>query len=63
REVIEAVKTGMFHIYPVKTVDEAIEIMTGIPADEFHKKVSGRLDRMAEEAKKHSPLSQENKTD
>jgi len=31
-EVIEAVKKGKFRIYPVKTIDEGIEILTGIPA-------------------------------
>lgn len=31
-EVVEAVKAGKFHIYPVKTVDEGIELLTGIPA-------------------------------
>lgn len=31
-EVINAVKEGKFHIYPVATVDEAIEILTGVKA-------------------------------
>lgn len=31
-EIIEAVKVGKFHIYPVSTIDEGIEILTGIPA-------------------------------
>lgn len=31
-EVISAVKAGVFHIYAVKTVDEGIEVLTGIPA-------------------------------
>lgn len=31
-EVIEAVKEGKFHIWAVKTIDEGIEILTGIPA-------------------------------
>ncbi len=31
-EVIEAVREGMFHIYPVKSIDEGIEILTGVPA-------------------------------
>jgi len=31
-EVIEAVRAGKFHIYPVKTIDEGIEILTGVPA-------------------------------
>lgn len=31
-EVIQAVKDGMFHIYPIKIIDEGIEILTGVPA-------------------------------
>ncbi len=31
-DVIEAVKGGKFHIYKVSTIDEGIEILTGIPA-------------------------------
>lgn len=31
-EVVEAVKAEKFHIYPVVTVEEGIEILTGIPA-------------------------------
>ncbi|MGE5328369.1 MAG: Lon protease family protein [Deltaproteobacteria bacterium] len=31
-EVIQAVKDGKFHIYPIKTIDEGIEILTGVPA-------------------------------
>ena len=31
-EVIEAVKNGDFHIYPISTIDEGIEILTGIKA-------------------------------
>jgi len=31
-EVVEAVKEGKFHIYPVKTIDEGIEILTGVKA-------------------------------
>ena len=27
--VVEAVKEGTFHIFPVKTIDEGIEILTG----------------------------------
>jgi ATP-dependent Lon protease len=33
-DVIEAVKQGKFHIYPVRTVDEGIEILTGVKAGE-----------------------------
>lgn len=31
-EVIDAVKEGKFHIYAVSTIDEGIEILTGVPA-------------------------------
>lgn len=31
-EVVEAVREGKFHIYPVRTVDEGIELLTGVPA-------------------------------
>lgn len=34
-EVIEAAKKGEFHIYPVATIDEGIELLTGIPAGEL----------------------------
>ncbi|UCD94860.1 MAG: AAA family ATPase [Candidatus Zixiibacteriota bacterium] len=31
-DVVEAVKAGKFHIYPVTTIDEGVEILTGLPA-------------------------------
>lgn len=31
-EVVRAVEEGMFHIYPVRTIEEGIEILTDIPA-------------------------------
>jgi lon-related putative ATP-dependent protease len=31
-EVVEAVQKGRFHIWPVKTVDEGIEVLTGVKA-------------------------------
>jgi len=31
-EVVEAVKAGKFHIYPVKTIDQGIEVLTGVKA-------------------------------
>lgn len=33
-DVVDAVKQGKFHIYSVKTIDEGIEILTGVPAGE-----------------------------
>jgi ATP-dependent Lon protease len=32
REVVDAVSAGKFNIYPVASVDEGIEILTGVPA-------------------------------
>lgn len=40
-EVIEAVKKGQFHIHQVKTVEEGIELLTGIPAG-FHEQASAK---------------------
>ena len=31
-EVLEAVKAGQFSIYAIKTIDEGIEVLTGVPA-------------------------------
>jgi len=32
KEVVDAAKEGKFHVYSVRTVSEAIELMTGLPA-------------------------------
>jgi lon-related putative ATP-dependent protease len=34
-EVVEAVRQGKFHIYPVGTIDEGIEILTGVNAGQL----------------------------
>jgi len=58
-EVVEAVREGRFHIWPVGTVDEGIEILTGVPAgsrgqdgffpeDSVHGRVDARLRELAE---------------
>lgn len=51
-DVIEAVAQGRFHIYAVQTIDEGIEILTGVPAGERGPdgaypvdSVNGRVDR------------------
>jgi len=57
-EVIEAVTAGKFAIYPIKTIDEGIEMLTGIPAgkelpgggftkDSIFDRVDKALDKMA----------------
>ena len=57
--VIEAVRKGVFHIYPIETIEEGIEHLTGMevgelmpdgmyPADTIYGKVDHRLRQMAE---------------
>ena len=31
-EIVNAVKKGLFHVYAVSTIDEGIEVLTGVPA-------------------------------
>jgi len=57
-DVIDAIKAGKFHIYPVKTISEGVEVLTGVPggrrlprggftADSVFKKVDDKLRQMA----------------
>ena len=32
QEVVEAVRQNLFHVYPVSTISEGVEILTGMPA-------------------------------
>lgn len=59
KDVIDAVKAGNFKVYPLQTVDQGIEIMTGMeagvrdeesnyPADTFNHAVEARLEGLAE---------------
>lgn len=32
QDVIEAVESGSFHIYPIRTVDQGLELLTGMAA-------------------------------
>jgi predicted ATP-dependent protease len=63
-DVVKAVQEGQFHVYSVKTIDEGIEILTGVPAGE--KRADGsftegtvnyfvdrRLREFAKDAKEH----------
>jgi predicted ATP-dependent protease len=65
-EVVSAVKEGKFHVFPVKTIDEGIEILTGVKAggrqdngsfDEgsVNFLVDRRLREMADRLKQFSP--------
>ncbi len=51
-EVIDAVKKGEFHIYAISTIDEGIEILTGVPAgkkDKYGKFPAGTINYLANE--------------
>jgi predicted ATP-dependent protease len=70
-EVVEAVKEGKFHIYAVSTVDEGIEVLTGVPAGKRRKdgkypagtisrKVADTLKEMADKLKQfYGPSGEE----
>ena len=54
RDVVDAVGKGQFHLYAVGSVNEGIEILTGVPAAEIDQKVHKRLAQFAEGLKKFS---------
>ena len=60
-EVIDSVRKGKFHIYSVRTIDEGIEILTGVPAgkkDKNGKFPLGTINYLAyEKLKKFSKIA------
>lgn len=55
-EVVEAVEKGKFHIWAVKTIDDGIEILTGVPAGQWQEdgsfeegSVNDRVDKRLKE--------------
>jgi hypothetical protein len=52
-DVVEAIRSGQFHIYPIAHVDQGLELLTGIPAgdaktpDTVHGLVNTRLQQLA----------------
>ena len=64
-DVVEAVAAGRFHIYPVESIDQGIELLTGVEAGErdgdgeypegsVNRRVEDRLRRLAEAARRFS---------
>ncbi|MHB0974240.1 MAG: Lon protease family protein [Thiobacillus sp.] len=51
RDVVDAATAGRFHVYAVETVDEALELLTGIPAGTPD--VDGSLDQRVAQRLKH----------
>jgi predicted ATP-dependent protease len=65
-EMVEAGEKGLFTIYPVKTIDEGIEVLTGVPAGKLKEDgtypegtvnylVDRRLREMAEKLREFQP--------
>ena len=50
-DVVAAVAQGKFAVYPVRTVDEGIQLLTGVPAADIHARVEARLSEFAEHAR------------
>ncbi|MCD6361809.1 MAG: AAA family ATPase [Armatimonadetes bacterium] len=73
-EVLEAIEAGEFHIYPVETIEEALELLTGMPAGErddsgkfpegtVFQAVDARLEEMAAAAREHDGEGDDAKSD
>ena len=71
KDVVEAVKDGKFHIYPIKTIEQGIEILTGMKAGKARKDgtypkgtlfrlIDDRLKELAEKARAYTKEKQEN---
>jgi len=71
-EVREAVAAGQFHVWAVGTIDEGIEILTGVPAgkrtedgtwpeDSVNFLVDARLQQLAEAVKSFAPARENGK--
>jgi len=63
-DVIKAVKDGMFHIYAIKTIDEGIELLTGVPAGKKNKNgdyPAGSVNYLVNEKLKKYANASENK--
>ena len=62
-EVVQAVKEGKFHIYAITTIDEGIELLTGVPAgsrDENGNFPAGTINYLVyQKLKKYAKVSKE----
>lgn len=69
-DVVEAVEKGQFHVYPVETVDQGVELLTGVPAGErdeegnfpegsINERVEHRLIELAEKQRAFTEGSKE----
>ncbi|MNL68113.1 hypothetical protein D3C87_1927850 [compost metagenome] len=62
-EVVESVKNGTFHIYAISTIEEGIEILTGVPAgkkDKNGKFPAGTVNHLVyDKLKKYAEINQD----
>jgi lon-related putative ATP-dependent protease len=72
QEVVDAVKAGKFHLYPIKSIDQGIELLTGAKAGTrredgafeegtINNKVDKRLRTMANELREYPETATRNK--
>ncbi len=63
-KVLEAVKAGSFSVFSVTTIDEGIELLTGVSSSTIHRKVKNRLKKWMKEGarlkKKYKLEAEEN---
>jgi lon-related putative ATP-dependent protease len=73
RDVVEAARAGLFHVWPVRNVDEGIELLTGRPAGQpgsdgtypegsIHRLVQDRLRTFADDARSFATPRQDGTT-
>jgi lon-related putative ATP-dependent protease len=53
-DVLEAVEAGRFRVYAVSTVDQALELLTGLPSEQILQHVDAGLRRLAEALREFS---------
>jgi len=74
QDVVDAAAAGKFHIYAIETVDEAIALLTGLPAGErradgtwpegtINARVEARIVEMAEKARRFARAGREDGND
>ena len=73
QDVVDAVHEGRFHIHAVSTIDEGIEVLTGMPAGDreadgdfpegsFNRRVAARLRQFAERARARAEPDEEERS-
>jgi predicted ATP-dependent protease len=73
QDVVDAAGQGLFHVWPVETVDEALELLTGLPAGtrgpdgtfpegSVNRRVDDRLTAFAEKARAFGRAAVANQT-